>query len=135
MQKTTARGALAYIVKAFKRLERKRDYKAFRAYITSAAYRSFLIDLDADGCMTATKALIAAQKACVPRAPLKAQWSMRVRWTDDMVAKLKAADRKYGTDEGIARALGIPYDNARRARRRYIGLRHPNAADALATAA
>lgn len=135
MQKHTPRAALATIVKAFKRLEQGRNYKAFRAYICSPAYRDLLPSLDADGFITATKCLTEAQTACTPKAPLKPKWSMRVTWGPEMVEKLWAAERKYGTDEGIARALGIPYHNARRARLRYVGKRPPQPNVAWATAA
>lgn len=44
-------------------------------------------------------------------------------WTPERIAALKAADAKYGTDEGIARALKISLKAAERARYRYIGKR------------
>lgn len=113
------------ILRAFKRLGTQGDYKAFRAYIASEDYHQLMSKLDAGGYLVATNALVAAQQACVPLPPLAKKWSMRVKWTPEMIAKLKAADQKYGTDEGIARALGIPFHNARRARRRFLGLRHP----------
>ena len=42
-------------------------------------------------------------------------------WDAERIAKLKAAEAKYGTDEGIARELGISLGAARMARWRHIG--------------
>ena len=45
------------------------------------------------------------------------------KWTPDFIAKLKAAERKHGSDIGIARELGLTKKAAARARLRYIGTR------------
>lgn len=45
------------------------------------------------------------------------------KWNDVMIARLKAAEAKYGDDEDVARALGVTVKAAARARLRYIGPR------------
>jgi len=115
--------ALTLLTKELKRLERAGNYRALKTYLGSPECRKLMAALNADGMTKALGAMGRTQAALTPQAPLPSRWSMRVRWTPELIAALRQADARYGEDRAIARALGIPFANAKRARARYVGSR------------
>jgi hypothetical protein len=121
----TSRSARISLVAKFNQLARRGDLRELMDYIGSDACAQLMAMLNRADRVSAAKVQFAAQESCYEGKPIPPRWSMRVKWTPEMIAKLRKAWHKHGTDEGIARELGIPYDNARRARRRFIGI-HPS---------
>ena len=115
--------ALAHLTKELRRLQKADDYKGLKAYLGSPRYRDLAAALTPHDTVKMLRVMGDVQAKLLPTNPLPPRWSLRVRWTPERIEALRKAEARYGEDEAIARALGIPWENARRARRRYLGYR------------
>jgi hypothetical protein len=121
--------AFIFFAQNFRVLKRSGDSKKLEAFLASDQYLKHFAALTSSERMrvhalwhealTAIKERATKQKP-LPRYNPSKGWRS---WTPERIAQLKAAEAKYGTDEGIARAMGISLDAATRARYRHIGPR------------
>lgn len=124
--KTASDKAFKLLRGDFSRLAKLGDMKKLLAYLDSTRYTTLHARLTAkhqldlhDFTHAAKLAATKHQKKLKP-IPQYSQRGWRT-WDADRIAKLKAAEAKYGSDEGIARELGLSLGAARMARWRYIG--------------
>lgn len=104
-------------------LAKKGDLKQLDQFLASAAFDQYWCGTAGDlrRRAAALKLVNAAREACLPAAPLKTGLSNKTpKWNPERIAALRAAWARYGTDEGVARALDMPLAAARRARYRYV---------------
>lgn len=120
----TPHAHLMTLEKRLRALGKKADPKALEAFVASSEFDQHWLGLRGDRRRrTATVRLLAeARLACLPAKPLiEGLAPKRVRWDAARIARLQAAWQRWGTDEGVARAMGLNLEAAARARRRYIG--------------
>lgn len=112
----------------FSRLKRLGDMKKLAAFVESPRYNELhgLLSpkqkFDLQDHFSAAKSAAQKRQKKLKPIPRYSQRGWRT-WTPERIAKLKAAERKHGSDEGIARELGISLTAARMARWRHIGPR------------
>ncbi len=110
-------------------IERTGDIRRLRALLASDSFAQSLLRMDAGRrqyLLIASGRMLARMQAEI--GPLIRHTKVygapnKPKWDAAMIAKLRAADAKYGNDEDNARALGVTEPAARRARLRYIGVR------------
>lgn len=120
-----ARSSQGHKISITARLKRITRYAEFVAYRMSDELIGALAAMTPADRGVVLDALSRAHVRLVGNIELPPPCGDRVAWDAARIAKLKAAEAKYGTDEGIARALGISRPAAKRARWRYIGARAP----------
>ena len=131
MQKRSSKGHLISITHKLKRV---RTLAAFRAYTSSDSFVAMLGDMDYGDRVIAFGAVYRAWREFDTSRPIPEQRETKLRWTPALIERLRAAERKHGTDEGIARELRIPVKTAKVARWKYVGPRRPLHGSVAATA-
>lgn len=118
-----ATDSFALLCKRIRNLERSGDIKKLNTFLDGAEYAAAFAALDAGQKakvrVLTGKAYVKAEQKLKP-IPRYSKRGWRA-WDAERIAKLEAAERKHGTDEGIARELGLSLGAARMARWRYIG--------------
>src|SRR5262249_21348851 len=130
---TSPKGCLRSISSTVKRLARRGDIDAIRAYARSDTFLAAFNELAPERRRSAMRAFAEAEALCEAKAPLPlatprridAKRVEKVNWSDPlMVDKLPAAyARSAGDDEKAAGILGVTIGSARLARRRHLGVR------------
>ena len=55
--------------------------------------------------------------------PIPDKLPRKIKWTPENIERLRRAEARWGTDDGIARELYIPIKTAKAARWKYLGVR------------
>lgn len=102
-------------------LRKRRAPRALDAYLESEQYATDLMGCTPQDRRIAAKLVANALAACAPGPLITAPGPKGPRWTPELKQRLVAAWAKHGSDEGIARELGLNLEAARRQRLRLIG--------------
>lgn len=123
----TPHKAFNFLTAKFRQLERSGNRLAFEAFIGSEKYLANFLALRPGDRHRVMVYSVEARRSIYRRDPEKPvpRYSEKGwrSWPPERVAKLKAAEAKTGSDMGIAREMGISYNAAKAARRKYIGNR------------
>ena len=101
------------------------DAKRLTAYVQSDTFVQHLIGMSAAQRLTAMRLLAETQLRCHEKinevAPIPPNGSVRVRWSPDLIEKVRLYAPLYERNEDLARKLGVPVAAAQAARYRYVG--------------
>lgn len=121
----TPQATLVSLTRTLDRFDRAKDIRGLRAFLASDIFNDGLMTIPAlrrQHVLLAVSELMARLRRAIGPLHTEPQ-SKAFKWTDRKIAALKRAEQMYGDDEDIARALGLTFHAARRARLRYIGSR------------
>lgn len=124
---TSSQARFVSLTRTLKRIREQGDVQAMQALMASDKFSHDVLALDlahrSNILAVATASLTEMQDRVGPLLPMSN--SKTPKWNDVLIARLRAADAKYGDDKLVARALRLPLKAIRRARLRYIGKRVP----------
>lgn len=120
------RSSRGHLNSVISRLSRIRTFSEFRAYRMTDELIQMLAAMGAADRDVALSRIGETHALLNRAAPIRRLGTVRVKaWDGPMIAKLQAAEAKFGNDEGIARHLGLPIKAVRTARWKYCGPRKP----------
>ncbi len=124
---TSSHARFVSLTRTLKRVREQGDVKAMQALMVSDAFTRDVLALGLEH-RSQILTLAADQLSNMKRwvGPLVPMVNNKApKWNEVLIARLRAADEKYGDDELIARALRLPVRVVARARLRYVGKRTP----------
>lgn len=134
--KTPSQKAFAVLAANYARLRKKGDIVELVAFSATAAFQAHYAQMNKLHRLKLAQVMsetFAAVNDLTKKPPLpkysKRGWRW---WTPERIEQLRQIDARTGSDEAIARAMGLSYKAAKAARHRHIG---PRQVPAMAMAA
>lgn len=120
------RSSKGFRIALCQRFARARTYADWKAIVTSDEFAVAMAKMNPVDRIIAQGGCAEAYARCSGSKPIPPAGSTRVKaWDEAMIAKLRAAEARFGNDDDIARELKLPIKAIRSARWKYCGPRRP----------